>query len=283
MRSFLGLWGEANVSDQPRVWAYRETVFNQRYGKDAVGLRTSREMRTIAEAVDALVEGDVLRAGDLLIQRFKALETAGSTSRAYSKKKCRACLLGSATQAGSSLEERRVSRHVKALRIIPPDQEGRRKKQKLGVHSVKRKEWRQSAAVQRQLKSTEDGVKAVRTPQKDDVPGGRGLRQLRPSCLKCSGFTTATSKGLRRRSLGEYFGNARDACCCGASVAPWRFGLGGAAHVLHVEQSLEQFRAAVRPLAVASSLELGVIRRVLEAVRRRAEASQQPSGATPSA
>ena len=33
-------------------------------------------MRTIAEAVDALVEGDVLRAGDLLIQRFKALETS---------------------------------------------------------------------------------------------------------------------------------------------------------------------------------------------------------------
>ena len=33
-------------------------------------------MRTIADAVDALVEGDVLRAGDLLIQRFKALETS---------------------------------------------------------------------------------------------------------------------------------------------------------------------------------------------------------------
>ena len=76
MRSFLGPRGEADVSDQPRVLAYLETVFNQRYGKDAVGLRTSREMRTIAEAVDALVEGDVLRAGDLLIQRFKALETS---------------------------------------------------------------------------------------------------------------------------------------------------------------------------------------------------------------
>ena len=76
MRSFLGSREEADVSDQPRVLAYLETVFNQRYGKDAVGLRTSREMRTFAEAVDALVEGDVLRAGDLLIQRFKALETS---------------------------------------------------------------------------------------------------------------------------------------------------------------------------------------------------------------
>ena len=65
--------GEAEISDQPRVLAYLETVFNQRYGKDAVGLRTSRE---IAETIDALMEGDVLRAGDLLIQRFKALETS---------------------------------------------------------------------------------------------------------------------------------------------------------------------------------------------------------------
>ena len=76
MRSFLGPRLEADVSDQPRVLAYLETVFNQRYGKDAVGLRTSQEMRTIAEAVDALVEEDVLRPGDLLIQRFKALETS---------------------------------------------------------------------------------------------------------------------------------------------------------------------------------------------------------------
>ena len=50
-------------------------------------------MRTIAEAVDALVEGNVLRAGDLLIQRFKALET----SVAYSRGKCRACLGGRAS------------------------------------------------------------------------------------------------------------------------------------------------------------------------------------------
>ena len=78
MRCFLGSREEAEIS-------YLETVFNQRYGKDAVGLRASREMRTIAESIDALMEGDVLRAGDLLIQRFKALETSvidGTWSRA---------------------------------------------------------------------------------------------------------------------------------------------------------------------------------------------------------
>ena len=42
-------------------------------------------MRTIAESIGALMEGDVLRAGDLLIQRFKALENSvidGTWSRA---------------------------------------------------------------------------------------------------------------------------------------------------------------------------------------------------------
>ena len=76
MRCFLGSREKAEISDQPRVLPYLETVFYQRCGKDAVGLRTSREMRTIAESIDALMEGDVLRAGDLLIQRFKALETS---------------------------------------------------------------------------------------------------------------------------------------------------------------------------------------------------------------
>ena len=61
MRRFLGSRGEAGVlSEQPRVLTYLETVFNQRYGRDAVGLRTSREMRTLAEAVDAMFGGDLL-------------------------------------------------------------------------------------------------------------------------------------------------------------------------------------------------------------------------------
>ena len=69
MRSFLGS-GEAEISDQPRVLAYLETVFNQRYSKDAVGLRTSREMRTIAESIDALMEHtEVQGSGDFCYRR----------------------------------------------------------------------------------------------------------------------------------------------------------------------------------------------------------------------
>ena len=77
-----------------------------------------------------------------------------------------------------------MSRQVETLRGIPPDQEVRRKKQMLGVHRVKRKEWRQSAAVDRKLESTEnwaEGVKAERTQARGVSlkPGPEGRRPWR--------------------------------------------------------------------------------------------------------
>ena len=50
-------------------------------------------------------------------------------------------------------------------------------------------------------------------------------------------------------------------------------GSGGAAHVLHEYRGLRQIRAATRLPAAASSLELGAVRRVLVANRRRAKAT----------
>eukprot|EP00972_Heterocapsa_arctica_P033976 5002731-Heterocapsa_arctica.AAC.1 len=35
-----------------------------------------REMRTMAEALDCLISGDLDRAGDIMVQRFKALEAS---------------------------------------------------------------------------------------------------------------------------------------------------------------------------------------------------------------
>ena len=80
MQRFLGSRvGAGTASEElPRVLTYLETVFNQRYTKECVGIRTAREMRTLAEAIDSLLEGDSMRTADLLIQRFKALETSVS-------------------------------------------------------------------------------------------------------------------------------------------------------------------------------------------------------------
>ena len=63
-----------------------------------------------------------------------------------------------------------------------------------------------------------------------------------------------------------------------AGVAPWRFVSRGASDILHDHRRLRQFRAAARPPAAASSLELGGVRRVLVAGRRRAEASPAAIG-----
>ena len=80
MQRFLGSRvGAGTTSEElPRVLTYLETVFNQRYTKECVGIRTAREMRTLAEAIDSLLEGDSMRTADLLIQRFKAVETSVS-------------------------------------------------------------------------------------------------------------------------------------------------------------------------------------------------------------
>ena len=44
----------------------------------SMGQRDERELRTIAKAIDLLVSGDSAGAGDVLMQRFKAVETASA-------------------------------------------------------------------------------------------------------------------------------------------------------------------------------------------------------------
>ena len=164
-------------------------------GNTVLGLRTSREMRTIAESIDALMEGDILRAGDLLIQRFKALETSvidGTWSRAphhelnpeegvglasaaerqaisrlelqrrkLTKTASKKLGVDSAAPPGQNLEERR---QVKAPRSIPPGgARAQPEKAKIGVLMEKRKEWRQAAAVDRKLESGLGGEEAAKT------------------------------------------------------------------------------------------------------------------------
>ena len=68
--------GAIDQSGTAKVLNYLQTVFCQRFPSDVVGLRTSREMRTLAEAVDTLLEGNLPRVGDILIQRFEALESS---------------------------------------------------------------------------------------------------------------------------------------------------------------------------------------------------------------
>jgi hypothetical protein len=56
----------------PRCVQYLTTVMEAQQ-KD-MGLRNKRELRTLAEAIDALLLGDNLRATDILAARFSAVE-----------------------------------------------------------------------------------------------------------------------------------------------------------------------------------------------------------------
>ena len=57
---------------------YLEVILkpNLRGSKSELSHHTAREFVTLASAMDALLEGDTAKAGDILIGRFKALEEA---------------------------------------------------------------------------------------------------------------------------------------------------------------------------------------------------------------
>ena len=78
MTQYLGAKEGASgerVHDPARWVAYLITVLQNRVPLEKMGLRDSRELRTLAEALDALGKGDLPRLGDLLAQRFKSVES----------------------------------------------------------------------------------------------------------------------------------------------------------------------------------------------------------------
>ena len=54
---------------------YLHTIFHGRYTEKDCGPRDSSEMRLLAECIDALMGGELPQLGDLLMQRFKALQS----------------------------------------------------------------------------------------------------------------------------------------------------------------------------------------------------------------
>ena len=53
---------------------YLTSIFHATYSPESIGMTKSREMRTLAEALDHLCEGRLPSLGDTLMQRFQALE-----------------------------------------------------------------------------------------------------------------------------------------------------------------------------------------------------------------
>ena len=70
-----GAGADPNMSLQPRMVEYLTTVASATRAQP-LNLRNERELRTLAEGLDHLLSGRLAEAGDLLIQRYKAVETA---------------------------------------------------------------------------------------------------------------------------------------------------------------------------------------------------------------
>ena len=59
---------------RPRAVRYVTTVLKSLEGKD-LAIRDDRELRNLAECLDALLRGDLPHLGDVLMQRLKSVET----------------------------------------------------------------------------------------------------------------------------------------------------------------------------------------------------------------
>lgn len=84
MKKYLAARGEANKEDLTagRVVSYLHQILLPQYPK--AGLRSQRELVTLATGLDMLLEGDLGRLGDLLVQRFKAIEASLSADGNWS-------------------------------------------------------------------------------------------------------------------------------------------------------------------------------------------------------
>ena len=84
MEKYIAARGEATVEDPThgRFLSYLHQVLLPQHPK--AGLRSQRELVTIATSLDFLVAGSLGRCGDLLTQRFKALEASLSAEGNWS-------------------------------------------------------------------------------------------------------------------------------------------------------------------------------------------------------
>lgn len=59
-----------------RVGAYLNQVLFAQHPQEKLGMRNVRELITLGEAIDLLMEGQFAAAGDVLMQRMKAVESS---------------------------------------------------------------------------------------------------------------------------------------------------------------------------------------------------------------
>ena len=132
MNRYLAARGEAGREDpsQGRVLGYLHQILLPQYPK--AGIRNQRELTTVATALDFMLEGELGRAGDLLAQRFKALEASLSAEGSWSVARHHELIPGQASLSTKAEQTEAAKAELRASKLKPRgDQQigsGRRKK-----------------------------------------------------------------------------------------------------------------------------------------------------------
>ena len=112
----------------PRVVRYLTTVV-QVSAAHGVSVRNERELRTLAEALDALLTGDITRAADIVMMRFKAVELA-TTSQDWSSAKFLELIPQTQVSSFTDMEKEAIAkqklRDAKLAKLLAPAQGERR-------------------------------------------------------------------------------------------------------------------------------------------------------------
>ena len=112
----------------PKVVRYLTTVV-QVSAAHGVSVRNERELRTLAEALDALLLGDVTRAADIIMMRFKAVELA-ATSQDWSSAKFLELIPQTQVSSLTEMEKEAIAkqkfRDAKLAKLMAPSQGERR-------------------------------------------------------------------------------------------------------------------------------------------------------------
>ena len=124
MSRYLTARGEAETEDSSRgrVLSYLHQILLPQYPK--AGLRSQRELITLGSALDLLLDGELGRCGDLLIQRFKAVEASLAADGNWSLAKHQELIPGQASLSSRAELTEAAKAELRALKLKAALQKG---------------------------------------------------------------------------------------------------------------------------------------------------------------
>ena len=117
MSRYLSARGEAIGNDpaEGKVISYLHQVLLPQHPK--AGLRAQRELMTLGSALDLILAGEVGRAADLLVQRFKAIEGSLAADGNWSVARHMELIPGQASLSTQAEQSGAAKAELRALKL----------------------------------------------------------------------------------------------------------------------------------------------------------------------